>query len=97
VPRILSELGLIGYLLFLAGSILAMFNLINLTHGAGMLALVRGGLFELICRYGSSRRGSLLLSRCRWSRVSEDATTREKTGPCVSCGGCRVRRHSKAC
>ena len=48
VPRNLSLLGLIGYPVFLVGSILAMFNLINVTHGAGMLALVPGGLFELV-------------------------------------------------
>jgi hypothetical protein len=48
VPRNLSVLGLIGYPVFLVGSILAMFNLIDVTHGAGMLALVPGGLFELI-------------------------------------------------
>jgi hypothetical protein len=48
VSRKLSMLGLIGYPVFLVGSILAMFNLINVTHGAGMLALVPGGLFELV-------------------------------------------------
>ena len=48
VPRNLSMLGLIGYPVFLVGSILAMFNLIDVTHGAGMLALVPGGLFELV-------------------------------------------------
>jgi hypothetical protein len=48
VPRTLATLGLIGYPVFLVGSILAMFNLIDVTHGAGMLALVPGGLFELI-------------------------------------------------
>jgi len=48
VPRNLSILGLVGYPVFLVGTILAMFNLIDLTHGAGMLALVPGGLFELI-------------------------------------------------
>jgi len=48
VPRNLSVLGLIGYPVFLVGSMLAMFNLISVTHGAGMLALVPGGLFELI-------------------------------------------------
>ena len=48
VPRNLSMLGLIGYPVFLVGSILAMFNLIDITHGAGMLALVPGGLFELV-------------------------------------------------
>jgi hypothetical protein len=36
-------LGLIGYPVFLVGTVLAMFNLINVTHGAGMLALVPGG------------------------------------------------------
>ena len=48
VPRNLSMLGVIGYPVFLVGSILAMFNVIDVTHGAGMLALVPGGLFELI-------------------------------------------------
>ena len=48
VPRNLSMLGLIGYPVFLVGTILAMFNLIDVTHGAGMLALVPGGLFESI-------------------------------------------------
>jgi hypothetical protein len=48
VPRNLSVLGLIGYPVFLVGSMLATFNLISVTHGAGMLALVPGGLFELI-------------------------------------------------
>ncbi len=48
VPRNLSMLGLIGYPVFLVGTILAMFHLIDVTHGAGMLALVLGGLFELI-------------------------------------------------
>ena len=48
VPKNLSMLGVVGYPIFLGGSILAMFNLIDVTHGAGMLALVLGGLFELI-------------------------------------------------
>jgi hypothetical protein len=48
VPRNLSLLGLIGYPVFLVGSILAMFGLIDVTHGTGMLALVPGGLFEVI-------------------------------------------------
>ncbi len=48
VPKNLSMLGVVGYPIFLVGSILAMFNLIDVTHGAGMLALVLGGLFELI-------------------------------------------------
>ncbi|MGO9874585.1 MAG: DUF4386 domain-containing protein [Acidimicrobiia bacterium] len=48
VPRSLSMLGVIGYPVFLVGSILAMFSVIDVTHGAGMLALVPGGLFELV-------------------------------------------------
>jgi Domain of unknown function (DUF4386) len=48
VPRNLSMLGVIGYPVFLLGSALAMFNVIDITHGTGMLALVPGGLFELI-------------------------------------------------
>ena len=48
VPRNLSMLGVVGYPVFLVGSILAMFNLFDVTHGAGMLMLVLGGLFELI-------------------------------------------------
>jgi hypothetical protein len=48
VPRKLAMLGVIGYPVFSLGSTLAMFNVIDITHGAGMLALVPGGLFELI-------------------------------------------------
>jgi|SRR5664280_44797 len=48
VPRKLCMLGLIGYPVFLVGSVLAMFKLIDVTQGAGMLALVLGGLFELL-------------------------------------------------
>jgi hypothetical protein len=48
VPKNLSILGLIGYPIFLGGTVLAMFNVVNVTHGAGMLALVPGGLFELL-------------------------------------------------
>jgi len=48
VPRNLSMLGVIGYPVFLVGSTSAMFNLIDITHGAGMLALVPGGFFEFI-------------------------------------------------
>ena len=48
VPKNLSILGLIGYPVFVLGTILAVFHLIDVTHGAGMLALVPGGLFELV-------------------------------------------------
>lgn len=48
VPRNLSLLGVIGYPVFLVGSVLAMCSVIDVTHGAGMVALVPGGLFELV-------------------------------------------------
>jgi hypothetical protein len=48
VPNTLSMLGLIGYPVFLGGTVLAMFDVVDVTHGAGMLALVPGGLFELL-------------------------------------------------
>jgi hypothetical protein len=48
VPRNVYMLGLIGYPVFLVGTVLAMFNLIHVTHGAGLLALVPRRLFELI-------------------------------------------------
>jgi hypothetical protein len=48
VPKNLSMLGLIGYPIFLVGTVLAMFNVVDVTHGAGMLTLVPGGLFELL-------------------------------------------------
>lgn len=58
VPRNVSVLGLIGYPVFLVGTVLAMFNLIHITHGAGMLALVPGGLFEWSSPSGSSPKDS---------------------------------------
>lgn len=48
VPRPLAVLGLIGYPVLLVGSVLAMFGATDLTQGAGLLAVVPGGLFELI-------------------------------------------------
>lgn len=48
IPRSLARLGLIGYPVFIAGTALSMFHLTDVTHGVGMLALVPGGLFELI-------------------------------------------------
>jgi hypothetical protein len=48
VPRPLAVLGLIGYPVLLAGAVLAMFGVIDVTQGAGMLAMLPGGLFELI-------------------------------------------------
>lgn len=48
IPRPITILGVIGYPVLLIGSILAMFDLTDVTHGAGLLAVVPGGLFELV-------------------------------------------------
>ena len=48
VPRPFAVLGLIGYPVLLAGAALAMFGVTDVTAGAGMLAMLPGGLFELI-------------------------------------------------
>lgn len=47
VPRWLAVLGLIGYPVLLVGCILDMFGLTDVTQGAGLLAVLPGGLFEL--------------------------------------------------
>jgi hypothetical protein len=48
VPRPLAMLGLIGYPVLLVGCVLDMFGVTDVTQGAGILAIVPGGLFELI-------------------------------------------------
>ena len=48
VPRPLAILGVIGYPVLLAGSVLAMFDVITVTEGIGVVAVVPGGLFELV-------------------------------------------------
>ena len=48
VPRPLAVLGLIGYPVLLAGAALAMFGVTDVQRGIGMLAMLPGGLFELI-------------------------------------------------
>src|ERR1035438_8779648 len=40
IPKPLAMLGVIGYPIFLVGSILAMFNVMQITHGPGLVALV---------------------------------------------------------
>jgi hypothetical protein len=47
-PRPLAVLGLIGYPVLLAGAALAMFGVTDVQQGTGMLAMLPGGLFELI-------------------------------------------------
>jgi hypothetical protein len=48
IPRPLAVLGLITYPTLLAGSVLDMFNVVDVTQGVGLIALVPGTLFELI-------------------------------------------------
>ncbi len=48
IPRWLAILGLISYPSLLAGCILDIFNVVDLTQGVGLVALVPGGIFELI-------------------------------------------------
>jgi hypothetical protein len=48
VPRSIALLGVIGYPVLFVGTGLAVFGQADVTAGAGMLALVPGGLFELI-------------------------------------------------
>jgi hypothetical protein len=48
IPRWLAILGLITYPTLLLGSILDIFNVVNVTEGIGLLALIPGALFEFI-------------------------------------------------
>src|SRR5690349_16774637 len=44
----LVTLGLIGYPTLLAGCLLDLFNVVDITQGIGLVALVPGGIFELL-------------------------------------------------
>ncbi len=48
VPRSLAVLALIGYPVLMVGCILDMFDVTDVTKGAGLVAIAPGGLFELI-------------------------------------------------
>jgi hypothetical protein len=48
IPRPIAILGLIGYPVLLAGCVLDLFNLVDVTQGIGLVALVPGGVFELV-------------------------------------------------
>ncbi len=48
IPRPIAVLGVIGYPVLFVGAVLNMFGLTDVTQGAGVLAVVPGGLFELI-------------------------------------------------
>jgi hypothetical protein len=48
VPRWIAVLGLVGYPVLFVGCVLDMFGATDVTKGAGLIAVVPGGLFELI-------------------------------------------------
>ncbi|MHA6783130.1 DUF4386 domain-containing protein [Pseudonocardia saturnea] len=48
IPRWIATLGVIGYPVLLAGCALDLFGVVEVTQGVGLVALVPGGLFELI-------------------------------------------------
>ena len=48
IPRWLAILGLVTYPTLLAGTILDMFNVVDVTQGIGLVAFVPGALFEFI-------------------------------------------------
>ncbi|MDN5747380.1 MAG: DUF4386 domain-containing protein [Pseudonocardia sp.] len=48
IPRWIATLGVIGYPVLLAGCALDLFGLVDVTQGVGLVALVPGGVFELI-------------------------------------------------
>jgi uncharacterized protein DUF4386 len=48
IPRWLAVIGVIAYPVLFVGTVLDMFDLADVTQGAGLLAVVPGGLFELI-------------------------------------------------
>ena len=47
IPRYLSGLGIIGYVILFLGVVLNMFSIFNINDGLGMLIYLPGGLFEL--------------------------------------------------
>jgi hypothetical protein len=48
VPRPVALLGIVGYPALLVGAALTALQVVDVSHGAGMLAMVPGGLFELV-------------------------------------------------
>jgi hypothetical protein len=48
IPRWIATLGVIGYPVLLAGCALDLFGVVDVTEGVGLVALVPGGVFELI-------------------------------------------------
>jgi hypothetical protein len=57
VPRSLAILGLVGYPVLFAGAVLAISQVVDVTHGVGLLALVPGGIYELLLPLWLIKRG----------------------------------------
>src|SRR5581483_6643367 len=72
VPRGLSVLGLIGYVVLLLAAVLDMLGFIDTVAGLGLVGLVPGGLFELLLPIWLFARGFNLtaLARMRVERAS---------------------------
>ena len=47
IPRYLSGLGILGYVVLFLGVVMDMFSIFHINDGAGMLIYLPGGLFEL--------------------------------------------------
>ena len=48
IARWIAILGVIGYPALFVGCVLDMFNVVDVAQGVGLIALLPGGLFELI-------------------------------------------------
>jgi hypothetical protein len=48
IPRWLAVLGLVSYPTLLLGCVLDLYGVVDVTQGAGLVALVPGGIFELV-------------------------------------------------
>ncbi|WP_233621737.1 DUF4386 domain-containing protein [Amycolatopsis sp. WAC 04182] len=48
VPRWLAVLGIVSYPTLLAGCVLDLFGVVDVTQGVGLVALVPGGVFEVV-------------------------------------------------
>src|SRR5688572_10110140 len=71
VPRPLSGLGVIGYVVLLMGVPAALTGLVDLNEGWGTLFFVPGGLFELVLPFVLFVKGfSIDPQRLRWGRVA---------------------------
>lgn len=63
VPRWIAVLGLVGYPALLAGCILDVYGIADMTQGPGLVALVPGGIFELVLPIWLITRGFRAPSR----------------------------------